>query len=68
MAEQAEIKTEDSLEQNTCNRRINKLEDKTEQILIATTVIKNDLTWLKWLYGIFSIIITVLLTVLITIK
>ncbi len=55
-------------EQNTSDRCSDKIEDKTEQILIATAVIKKDLIWLKWLYGIFSTIITVLLTVLITTK
>ena len=47
--------------------KVDKLDDKIEELKIGQATIKNDLTWIKWLFGVFSAILTLLLSVLITV-
>lgn len=60
------------------NSTENQLEQKIEEVKKDITVfreetkvslatITNDLTWLKWLFGIFSTVLTLLLSLLITV-
>ena len=45
--------------------KVDKLDGKIEDLKIGQATIKNDLTWIKWLFGGFSAILTLLLSVLI---
>ena len=49
------------------DNKVDKLDDKIEDLKIGQATIKNDLTWIKWLFGVFSAILTLLLSVLITV-
>ncbi len=45
--------------------KVDKLDDKIEDLKIGQATIKKDLTSIKWLFGVFSAILTLLLSVLI---
>lgn len=47
--------------------KFDKINQKIEDIKISLATTKNDLVWLKWLFGIFSTILTLLLSLLITV-
>ncbi len=49
------------------DKKIDDKVDKIEDLKIGQATIKNDLTWIKWLFGVFSAILTLLLSVLITV-
>ena len=45
----------------------NEIALNTSELNNKINLVKNDLTWLKWLFGIFSSLIIVLLSVLLTV-
>ena len=56
----------DKLENKT-ESKIDRLDSKIEELKIGQATIKNDLVWIKWLFGVFSTILTLLLSILITV-
>lgn len=49
------------------NEKVEKLARKIKELKIGQATIKNDLTWIKLLFRVFSAILTLLLSVLITV-
>ena len=49
------------------NELSNKISNTKNQLATEIKLVKNDLTWIKWLFGIFSSLIIVLLSTILTV-
>ena len=49
------------------NELSNKISNTENQLATEIKLVKNDLTWIKWLFGIFSSLIIVLLSTILTV-
>ena len=58
------IETDPENRFNQLDKRIDKLENN---LTTEIKLVKNDLTWIKWLFGIFSSLIVVLLGTMLTV-
>ena len=49
------------------NSRFDQLSKEVTEVKTEIKIIKNDLTWIKWLFGILGSLIIVLLSVILTV-
>lgn len=52
---------------NIINSRFDELSKEVAEVKTEIKIIKNDLTWIRWLFGILGSLIIVLLSVVLTV-